>query len=137
MGQQNERWDVMFQRLVTYKNKYKSTCVPLNFEGDQELGYWVNAQRKNYKDEKMSADRIGRLELIGFVWILFVEWDEMFQRLVDYKKKCKSANVPKRYKADPKLARWVNNQRKLYSKKELSTDRLNRLESIGFTWNTQ
>jgi len=134
-AQQNKRWDEMFQRLVIYKNKYKSTCVPLRFEGDQELGRWVNTQRKSYKNEEISADRVDRLEQIGFVWNLLVEWDDMFQRLVDYKNECKTINVPKSYKADPKLAIWVDTQRTTYRKKELTSDRIDRLEQIGFVWN--
>jgi len=59
----------------------------------------------------------------------------MFQCIVDYKNKCKSANVPRTYEADPKLGKWVNTQRTRYSKKEISTDQINRLVSIGFTWN--
>jgi len=122
----------MFQRLLFYKNKYKSTCVPHRFQGDQELGYWVDAQRSNYKNKEISADRIDRLEEIGFVLNpLDLGWDEMFQRLVDYKNEFKSTNVPQNYKADTKLANWVDTQRKRYSKKELSTDWIDRLEQIG------
>jgi len=135
-AQQNKRWDEMFQRLVTYKNKYKSTSVPHKFQGDQELGYWVNKQRARYSKKELSADRIDQLKQIGFVWNpLDVGWDEMFQRLVDYKNKSKSVNVPKRYKEDPKLANWVDRKRQQYSKKELSADRIDRLEQIGFVWN--
>merc|ERR1712032_1102407 len=92
-AQQNKKWDEMFQRLVTYKETYKSTSVPRNFEGDQELVHWVKAQRNKYKNGTISEDRVHQLKQIGFVWKLLVpvEWDEMFQRLVDYQNEFKSA----------------------------------------------
>merc|ERR1712032_1306134 len=129
-------WDEMFQRLVNYKNEFMSANVPRSYKVDPKLGNWVDKQRTRYRKKELSTDRIDQLEQIGFVWNLCVEWDEMFQRLVDYKNEFKSANVPRSYKADPKLAVWVNNQRARYSKKELSADRINRFESIGFAWNT-
>ena len=137
-AQQNKKWDEMFQRLITYKETYNSTSVPCNFEGDLELGHWVNKQRTRYSKNEISADRIVQLEQIDFVWNSSdVKWDEMFQCLVDYKNEFKSVNVPQSYKADPKLGNWVDNQRKRYIKKELSTDRIDRLESIDFVWNAR
>jgi hypothetical protein len=61
-------------------------------------------------------------------------WYGMFRRLVAYQKKHGSTNVPKRYKEDPKLGNWVSAQRTLYSRKEISEERINRLDSIGFVW---
>merc|ERR1712032_813137 len=130
------KWDEMFQRLVDYKNEYNSVNVPRSYKADPKLANWVDNQRTNYKNKAISVDRIDRLESIGFVWYLCdVKWDEMFQRLVDYKNECKSADVPTRYKADPKLGQWVDKRRTQYRKKELSEDRIDRLESIGFVWN--
>merc|ERR1712110_306651 len=105
-------WDDMFQRLVDYKNECKSTNVPYRYKADPQLANWVHNQRTRYSKKEISADRINRLKQIGFVWnSRDVEWDDMFQRLVDYKKKCKSANVPRSYEANPKLTNWINNQR--------------------------
>ena len=44
-------------------------------------------------------------------------WNEMFERLVEYKKKNGSTNVPHTYKEDPELASWVYHRRQ---KRELS-----------------
>jgi hypothetical protein len=63
-------------------------------------------------------------------------WKEMFQKIVNYKMEHKSTNVPARYAEDPKLGNWVMKQRKLYKhNKELSQERINSLESVGFIWN--
>ncbi|OEU07754.1 hypothetical protein FRACYDRAFT_250780 [Fragilariopsis cylindrus CCMP1102] len=61
-------------------------------------------------------------------------WDKMFQRLVAYKKECKSTSVPKGYTKDPKLAMWVHTQRTQCTNQEVSVERKTRLDSIGFVW---
>jgi hypothetical protein len=133
---QNEIWDIMFQRLIDYKKKYKSTNVPSSYELDPKLGYWVGKQRGHYKKEKLSIKYIKRLNSIGFVWEIHerVPWEEMYQRLVAYRNHHNSTNVPERSEEYGKLGRWVKTQRQMYKKKEQSEKRIKRLESIGFVW---
>jgi hypothetical protein len=134
--QQIERWNGMFQRLVAYKKKHGSISVPNRYAEDPQLGAWVRTQRYLYKITEISIERMRRLDSIGFVWKIldFVPWMEVYQRLVVYKNKHKSTNVPNRYAEDPKLGNWVNNQRQFYHNKNLSIERINRLESIDFVW---
>ena len=54
----------MYQRLLTYKKKHGTTCVPKNYKADPQLGNWVNKQRTCCKDN----DRIDLLNNIGFIW---------------------------------------------------------------------
>jgi hypothetical protein len=61
-------------------------------------------------------------------------WDEMFQRLVAYKKVNKSTTVTRNYKEDPELGNWVHHQRVANSSKLISAERTRRLDSIGFVW---
>jgi hypothetical protein len=128
----------MFQRLVAYKKQYKSTNVSHKYTEDPQLGQWVNNQRQSHKKKELSVDRTSLLDSIAFVWEIYevLPWKEMYQRLVAYKNHNKTTNVPYKYKADPKLGLWVNHQRDFYSKKTLSVDRINLLESVGFVWNT-
>jgi hypothetical protein len=58
----------------------------------------------------------------------------MYQKLVAYKKEHKSTYVPHNCVSDPKLGNWVISQRSKYYKKDMSMERINRLESIGFVW---
>jgi hypothetical protein len=53
---------------------------------------------------------------------------------VAYKEKHKSASVPTRYVEDPELGQWVMTQRVSYIRNEISEERINHLESIGFVW---
>ena len=83
----------------------------------------------------MLDHRVNLLNFIGFVWNqLESTLDVMFQRLGMYKKQHGSTLVPKMYKEDLKLKRWVKAQREKYNHNELSADQIKRLESIGFAW---
>ena len=80
---------------------------------------------------------MNKLESLGFVWghSFDTQWTENFLRLVAYKKKHNSTNVPNRYAEDDHpLGNWVTSQRTFYKTKLLSIDRINHLESIGFVW---
>ena len=71
------------------------------------------------------------------------KWDTKFNELVAYKDMHGgSCNVPFRYAENPQLGNWVSTQRKQYKKfqqdpstSQMTQERIERLESIGFEWN--
>ena len=127
----------MFRRLVAYQTQHQTTNVPFRWKEDPQLATWVATQRKTYKNETLSNERVKLLKSIDFVWKLVdhVPWMEMYQRLVAYKQQHQTTIVPQKYEEDQQLATWVHNQRVFYMKKQLSVERTNYLESIGFVWN--
>ena len=64
------QWTEIYDRLVKYKNEFKTTCVPSRYPDDPQLGQWVYKQRSNYNSNKprLTVDRIAQLDSIGFVW---------------------------------------------------------------------
>jgi hypothetical protein len=56
----------------------------------------------------------------------------MFAKLREHCRKHGGCLVPQDYKEDPLLGRWVMSQRSRHD--ELDSDRISRLESIGFIW---
>ena len=134
---QDKIWNDMFHRLISYKQQHNSTSVPRKYAADPKLGRWVNAQRKHYRDGTMSGYRVNLFNSIGFVWATFnSQWNEMFQRLVTYKKQHHESTLVSAggYEADTQLGQWALDQRKNYKKENLSVDRIERLESIDFVW---
>ena len=132
---QEAAWQEMYCRLVEYKQEQEDVNVPRIYDDDPRLGLWASTQRSSYKKGKLSSDRIDRLEAIGFVWdAKEAAWQEMYNRLVEYKDKKGDADVPQSYDEDPKLSKWVSTQRRTYKKGKLSSDRIEKLESIGFKW---
>ena len=88
-----------------------------------------------YKNHKLSADRINRLEQLGFMWDPHAPaWDEMFAALAAYKQAHGDCKVSRRWKDNPKLGRWCVNQRISYKNDKLSADRVKRLNDLGFVF---
>jgi len=117
----HNNWGVMYQRLSAYKEKHGTTCVPQHDKEHPQLGRWVSNQRRRCKDK----DRYDLLH-----GDINNNWGVMYQRLLTYKKQHGITHVPQKFKADPKLGRWVNKQRKLCKEK----DRTDLLNDIAFLW---
>jgi len=58
-------------------------------------------------------------------------WEQRLNQLIEYKGEKGNTNVPIRISP---LGRWVKRQRKLFKKGELSDERINSLNEIGFEW---
>lgn len=127
------QWMEMYNRLISYKEQHDdSTNVPQSSKEFGMLGRWVSQQRVRYRGGTLSTTKIALLESIGFQWQLLDKnhWMKMYHRLVEYKKKNGTAGVPQRCKADPKLSKWVHNQRQRCRDNE----QMELLNAIGFEW---
>jgi hypothetical protein len=128
-------WPVRFGELLEYKEKRGSTLVPYDFKENTSLGRWVGTQRTMYKAEKLSEERIQKLIDVGFVWEpLADQWQMRFGELLQYKEKHGNTLVPSEYGENPSLGKWVNNQRTAYKDGNLSEERIQKLNDIGFVW---
>jgi len=63
-------WEERFGQLVGYKKVNKHCNVLDGWPDNPILARWVGTQRTRYKKEKLSPDRVRRLEEIGFEWKL-------------------------------------------------------------------
>mmetsp|Transcript_3324 Transcript_3324/g.5566 ORF Transcript_3324/g.5566 Transcript_3324/m.5566 type:complete len:508 (-) Transcript_3324:32-1555(-) len=67
-------------------------------------------------------------------------WEERYHELQLFKSEHGHTRVPARYKSNPKLGRWVMTQRRQFTvlmqgfPSALTTERMNRLNEIGFVW---
>ncbi len=131
-----ENWEERFTELIAYKNKHGNCSVPQNWPENRKLGNWVTNQRHAYSTNKLAEDRIRRLDEIGFKWKgeRKTRWIEMFAEFAAYKDQHGNCSVPQNWPENPKLANWVQKQRRLYNAKKLAEDRTRRLDEIGFRW---
>ena len=97
----------------------------------------------------LSPDKIERLEEIGFQWKCFNDAfkNEAFEKhcreLMAFKEKFGHCYVPSKYLDNPSLGMWCRNMRYSYKRDQegkkpscnLSPNRIERLEEIGFQWN--
>jgi hypothetical protein len=126
-------WEEMFEALQEYRENHRYCNVPNNWEENKQLAKWVDKQRVNYKNKRLSNECVKRLESICFEWERGLpmeedEWEQMFDSLKEYKKNYGDCNVSTRWK----LGQWAMAQRTNYKNNNLSKARIKRLESIGF-----
>jgi len=139
--------------LEAFKKKFGHCDVPQQYSVDPSLGRWCSRMRYTYNQIqqgkptkiKLSQDRIERLEKIGFKWKV-VDSDKKFEKhcqdVETFKKKFGHCDVPGQYSADPSLGSWCSTMRHTYhlvqqgkpTQPNLSQDRIERLEEIGFKW---
>jgi DNA-binding TFAR19-related protein (PDSD5 family) len=131
-----QQWEEGFALLKQF-NKREGHCrVPQGYkEGAYRLGGWIREQRAN--KDTLSPERRQRLDEIGFVWDPHsAYWEEGFALLKQFNKREGHCRVAHNYKeGDYKLGPWATRQRT--NKDALSPERRQRLEEIGFVWNTR
>ena len=97
------------------------------------LGVWVHRQRRRKK--KLSEEKIAQLDSLGFIWHPFKQqWFEGLEHLQKYMSGNPNKDIPFNFiTADNfKLGQWVRTQRTY--KESLSTERIERLDKLGFIW---
>ena len=135
-----DAWRRWFKELEAYKQENGHCNVPRS-KGKLgkwvKLGQWVETQRN--RPGKLSKEKIDALKEIGFVWDPCGDaWKLRFEELKAYKNKKGHCKVPAR---EGKLGRWVAEQRYAYNtqnkKHNLSKERIDALNEIGFEWSVQ
>lgn len=135
MARQSVDWDEMFRALEAFRKENGHCHVPANWRKNLQLGRWVAMQRYRHKIGELQQSYVTRLNKIGFVWAPADKvWGEMFERLLKYKKKHGDCDVPSSFPADSNLANWVANQRHRKKMNSLASDRVQKLNEVGFLW---
>ncbi len=80
-GQQIMSWEMWFDVLKKFKDKYGHCDVPHRYKNNKDLGVWVNHQRQYYRNKILSLTRKSLLEEVGFKWSIPTE-----ERFKDKKK---------------------------------------------------
>ena len=123
-------WNDSFQLLNEYKAAHGDCRVPPTY-ADFSLAQWVATQRRRH--EKLSNKHRKALDEIGFEWKRQISWEEMYDKLKEYRQNHGDCLVPVKWDEDHALAHWVANQRTRRSK--LSKEQTAALDEIGFDWN--
>lgn len=124
-----------FQDLLEFRRQYGHPCVPSTHPG---LGMWVAKLRGRYRQNKLSSERVEKLNGIGFVWSPVDEdWMDNYNRLVDFRRARGHCCVSPRDSELERLGWWCNTQRQNYRKQKLTAHRIELLNRLGFTWNPQ
>jgi hypothetical protein len=142
-------WEDRLSELAEYRKIHGHCIVPQRCSEYTKLANWVTYQRRQYKvhlegkKSKMTISRIQELESLGFGWgVCATAWEDRLSELAGYSISQGNCNVPKNYSENTKLAYWVGTQRREYrlhqegKKSNMTTFRIQELESLGFEWNS-
>jgi hypothetical protein len=137
--QTTESWEFWYGLLEAFVEREGHARMEANHrERDFKLGGWVTGQRHRYVTNRLSPDRIARLETIpGWVWDeRAAAWDEGFEYLQSFVAREGHSRVSaKHVEVDFTLGNWVGVQRREWRTGRLSSDRIARLEALpGWVW---
>ena len=131
---QRDKWTTRYNELVAYKQQHGHFDVSVHDESKRGLFYWVGNTRTQFKNGKLSEERIAKMNEIGFVWNrqIRTDWTTRYNELVAYKKHYGHCNVSRHNKDNKSLGHWVDHVRRRYKNGKLSNENISKLIEIGF-----
>ena len=142
------KWERMFKVLRLFCQTHGHADVPPNPAPDS-LSRWLAEQRRRHQAGRLPAEQVRRLEALGalspagstrearYHEELNRRFDAMFQKLVAFKKRHGHCDVRWDDGQGGKLRTWVLNRRNESRAGQLRADRRERLQKIGFLWNSR
>jgi hypothetical protein len=139
-----DRWEIGFQHLLSFMEANGHITMG-NKDHETEDGYklarWVSKQRSNYRNGSLRDDRRRRLnEVPEWTWDVFGEaWEEGFEQLQNFVAQEGHAHVTQSVKFNGfPLGTWVAKQRSDFTKRKLTTSRVERLAELpGWVWDAR
>jgi len=127
----------VYPEILKYMEQYGHPNIPL---GSKE-GRSCQVLRRLHIQNKLTPEEVEWLDSLGFAWhsmedvYKYADFDELFQRLIDYEARHPESNfqIPKKCKEDPELGAWVTGIRRL-GPDGVNPEHERRLNSIGFVW---
>ena len=132
-----ETWERSFIELEAYQQRFGHCEVPKAWPENPALAKWVHEQRAlNYR-KRLLLDRFRRLDALGFAWTventsLIALWETRYAELRAYHAEHGHTNVTKGQ--NRVLGHWRDVQREFRRKGMLKSDRVARLDAVGFEW---
>ena len=132
-------WEEGYTALKNYTEKHGDSGVTAKYISNEgyKLGIWVTTQRRSKAINRLSSEKVMRLEsLKGWVWNNEEIWEKGYEAIREYINEHGNCLVPKLYKTKDgySLGNWVDTQRR--KKDSLPIHRRERLEALkGWVWN--
>ncbi len=137
-----DSWETKYALAVQFAKREGHANIPQRHtENGIELGSWINGQRTNYANGKLSQFYIKRLEeLPGWVWNpKQAAWTANYLMLCEFVQEHGHAKVPDHYRhLDTQLGKWVGKQRQKFKNGQLEAERIGLLEKLpGWIWSAR
>jgi hypothetical protein len=140
------KWNLRYAELVAFQREHGHTRVPKGPPGNKVLWHWRHVQREFRRKGMLRAERIARLDALGFEWEepdchgrsreekWETLWEAMFQQLVQFRERFGHGRVVGSWEKNPHLRKWAQRQRYARRCGVLRLDRQARLDALGFDW---
>ena len=127
-GLRNREWLRRLKELAAFKKKHGHCSVPSRESSN--LSQWAGRQRVAKRTGKLSAERVRRLDELGFPWdaqdqlaqLEQATWESMYNALAAYRRRHGHSEVPSEESVG--LSRWVRMQRVAKRTGRLSAERI-------------
>lgn len=135
-------WEQMFNCAKEFAQEHKHLRIHRDYKTPDglALGSWVHAQRRAYREQSLSAERIKKLEEIGILWgyVADASWEKMYALAKNYYEVNGNLKIHQHYKTTDgqPLGAWVSHQRYRYKANQIPAEQIHLLEEIGFVWNS-
>jgi len=130
-----ESWFERYGELLSYKEAFGNCDVPKRMRERKKLANWVVQQRVSRNAGTLSQEKIALLNRLEFKWHPSGHrWRANYLALREYKERFGNCRVPQKWKENKVLARWVAEQRRCRKRNQISEDRIQLLNELGFDW---
>lgn len=147
----NTKWDEKFELFKKYYNDNNTFYIQITDKANEKLRIWVQSLISNFRRKKLSDERIGRLDSIGFRFeqnqivkakiikpikekVFYDElWNKQYLKLITYKIQNRDCNVLRSF-VNASLGSWVFNQRNYRRQNKLSNEKIEKLNLLEFRW---
>jgi len=128
----------VYPALIAHNEKHGNPNIPLGCTD----GKRCKTLRRLHFQNMLTEDETNLLSEMGFRFHSFedvyyeCDFDEMLFKLSLYHKEFQTYQIPKKYEPDPELGAWVTMLRRLRQKNELPRMQIDKLDAVGFEWNS-
>jgi superfamily II DNA or RNA helicase len=137
-NRRKEIWNSNFSILKDYLlDKNFASIIPKTIHKEIAIGRWITKQRVAFKEGRLEPWKIELLNSVGWVADPFEnQWNETYELLKKYLTETGSAYVPQSLLYEGKrLGAWVSSQRQDFNAKKLSSERIQKLQTLnGWIW---
>jgi hypothetical protein len=134
-----QSWDEIYTELVSFQKKYGHFNATHDYTGataHASLARWVTKQKR--MKQELDRTRIQRLDKIGFDWNkqsanYDIRWNQSYEKFKIHWQQKRELTIP----SDTVLSRRVQSQRAKSVQQTLRQDRKEKLDQIGFAWDTR
>ena len=137
-----EKWLYYYNELKRYYSENNNSNVPVSYvtEDGVKLGKWLTKQRFLYSKNKLSENRIKKLERLSISWnYLEDRWNINYEYLRKYYEEHGNSNVPQHYVTSDgvNLGIWLDEQRMAYKNGLMNKRKIKFLKELNFKAQTK